>query len=66
MSLQTILERPSHRRVLIVTALWLEFIFHKPLRRQIGWAVALYLSSVAVLAVVYITVHVAIKLLFRL
>lgn len=61
-----LIEKALVRRFLPAAALYIEYVAHKPLRRQFGWAVLLYVASVSLFAGVCGVLHLAMMLLFKL
>ncbi|MFM0698274.1 hypothetical protein [Paraburkholderia sediminicola] len=61
-----LIEKALRRRFLLAAALYIEYVAHKPLRRQLGWAFLLYVASVSLFAGVCGALHLAIMLLYKL
>lgn len=66
MALRAALETISQWRVTLAAAAHVAYVADKPLRRQLRWAIVLYVASVALFAAVCGVLHLTIMLLSRL
>ncbi|CAE6841066.1 hypothetical protein [Paraburkholderia domus] len=62
MGLRAALEKISRQRVTLAAAALVAYVTDKPLRRQLRWAIVLYVASVALFAAVCGVLHLTIML----